>query len=96
MSTPTGRSGKRVAIEVLVEIARPDPTLPKETAISENISTGGMRISTDHVWLAGDLVLLSSTVTADATPARVVYCQRLENQKFSVGLELLEPRERSR
>jgi hypothetical protein len=98
MAIPTGRCYNRVAKEVLVEIARPDPALPKETAVSENISARGIRVCTEHGWRAGDYVLLSSAVTNDAAPARVVYCQRLENHKFAIGLELLapaEPRKRS-
>ena len=93
MTIPTGRCYRRVAKEVLVEIARSDPALRKETAISENISVCGMRVSTEHGWCTGDFVLLSSPLTNDAVPARVVYCQRLENQRFAIGLELLDPLE---
>jgi len=93
MTIPTGRCYRRVAKEVLVEIARSDPALRKETAISENISVCGMRVSTEHGWRTGDFVLLSSPLTNDAIPARVVYCQRLENQRFAIGLELLDPLE---
>src|SRR3979490_3024391 len=97
MAIPTGRCHNRVAKEVLVEIARPAPAQPKETAVSENISAGGVRLFTGHGWRAGDYVLLTSPVTDDTAPARVVYCQRLENQKFAIGLELLgrgEPRKK--
>jgi hypothetical protein len=99
MAIPTGRCYKRVAKQVPVEIARSDPALRKETATSENISVRGLRVSTAHGWRAGDYVLLSSPFTKDASLARVVYCQHLGNQRFAIGLELLdlpEPNEDSR
>jgi hypothetical protein len=93
MAIPTGRCHKRVAKKIRVEIARSDPLARKETALSENISARGLRVSTEHGWHTGDFVLLSSPFSKDASPARIVYCQRLENQKFAIGLELLDPQE---
>ncbi len=48
-----------------------------------------MRVATEHVWRPGDSVQLSSLESGFRTQARVVYCQRVENNKFTVGLELL-------
>ena len=48
-----------------------------------------MRVATEHVWRPGDSVQLSSPESGFRTQARVVYCQRVENNKFAVGLELL-------
>src|SRR6266852_7308429 len=56
-----------------------------------NVSTRGMRVATEHVWLPGDPVLLSSPESGVRTQARVVYCQRMENKRFAIGLELLAP-----
>jgi len=50
-----------------------------------------MRVATEHVWRPGDSVQLSSLESGFRTQARVVYCQRVENNKFAVGLELLAP-----
>ena len=50
-----------------------------------------MRVATEHVWRPGDSVQLSSPESGFRTQARVVYCQRVENNKFAVGLELLAP-----
>ena len=63
----------------------------KEAAIAQNVSARGMRVATEHVWRPGDSVLLSSPEFSFRTQARVVYCQRLENNMFAVGLELLTP-----
>ena len=89
MSLPTGRSDRRITKEVAVELARLDASLRRETAIAQNVSARGMRVATEHVWLPGDHVLLSSPESGVRTQARVVYCQRMENNRFAIGLELL-------
>jgi hypothetical protein len=86
---PTGRSDKRITKEVAVELARPDASQLKEATIAHNVSARGMRVATEHVWFPGDPVMLSSSESGVRTEARVVYCQRIENNKFAVGLKLL-------
>jgi hypothetical protein len=90
MVMPTGRSEKRITKEVAVELARPDASQLKERAIAQNVSVRGMRLATEHVWAPGDSVLLlNSPESGFRTEARVVYCQRMGNNRFAVGLELL-------
>jgi hypothetical protein len=91
MTAPNGRFDRRITKEVAVELARPDALQLRETAIAQNVSARGMRVATEDVWLPGDSVLLSSTESGVRTRARVVYCQRVENNRFAVGLELLAP-----
>jgi hypothetical protein len=91
MGMPTGRSDKRITKQAVVELALPDASQFKEAAIAQNMSARGMRVATEHAWHPGDRVLLSSPESGFRTQARVVYCQRLENNKFAVGLELLAP-----
>lgn len=83
-----GRSQKRMQKEVVVELARPGAPKPLDTTIAQNVSDGGMRVVTEHVWRPGDVVLLSSPTDGFRTQARVVYCERLENMGFAVGLQL--------
>ena len=89
MVMPTGRSDKRITKEVAVDLARPDASQPREMAIAQNVSARGMRVATEDVWLPGEPVLLSSPESGFRTQARVVYCKRMENKRFAVGLELL-------
>ena len=91
MAVPTGRSDKRIAKEVAVELARVDHLQLKETATTQNVSARGIRVATEHLWRSGDRVLLSSPESTFHSQARVVYCQRLENNRFAVGLELFAP-----
>jgi hypothetical protein len=68
-----------------------DPRL-KETAMVQNRSAQGMRVETRRAWREGERVLLAdSGLRADA---RVVYCQRMENNRFALGLEILGPLEK--
>ena len=91
MAIPTGRSDRRVTKEVAVELVRPDPSQLREMAIAQNVSARGMRVATEHVWRPGDPVLLSSPESGVRAQACGVYCQRVENNRFAVGLELLTP-----
>src|SRR6267142_1720436 len=91
MTAPNGRSDRRITKEAVVELARPHASQLREMAIAQNVSARGMRVATEDVWLPGDPVLLSSPESGVRTQARVVYCQRVENNRFAVGLELLAP-----
>lgn len=92
MTAPNGRSDRRITKEMAVELARPDASQLREMAIALNVSARGMRVATENVWLPGDLALLNSPESGVRTLALVVYCQRMENNRFAVGLELLAPR----
>jgi len=91
MALPSGRCDKRIRKEVVVELVRPDAPEPKEAAVVQNVSARGVRIATEQVWRPGDNVLLISPESGIRTQARVVYCQRLENNRFAVGLEFSAP-----
>jgi hypothetical protein len=91
MAVRTGRSDRRFTKEVALELARPDVSQLREMAIAQNVSARGMQVATENVWLPGAPVLLSSPESGLLTRARVVYCKRMENNRFAVGLELLAP-----
>jgi hypothetical protein len=89
MALQAGRSDKRIRQEAAVELARSDDPRLKETAIVKNRSARGMRVETTRAWPQGDRVLLADSGLS--TDARVVYCQRMENNRFALGLEILGP-----
>jgi PilZ domain len=91
MALPSGRCDKRISKEAMVELVRSDAPEPKEVALVQNVSARGVRVATQQTWRPGDNVLLSSPESGVRTQARVVYCQRLENNRFAVGLELSAP-----
>ena len=91
MAERSGRSRPRIAKRAIVELGRPDASQLREEAIAENVSAGGIRVATEHVWSVGSVVLLTSPELGIHTEAWVVYCQRVEKEKYAVGLELLSP-----
>jgi len=62
--------------------------IAKVEAITENVSPQGARVITHSICAPGKLVRLDATAEHLQLPARVVYCQRLEERKFAVGLQL--------
>ena len=89
MAASDFRSNTRIPKKLLVDLVRTNGSQIKETALAQNVSEGGARVATEKIWRPGERVLLSAHETGVPAPARVVYCQRLENGNFAVGLELL-------
>ncbi|PYT76289.1 MAG: hypothetical protein DMG40_26485 [Acidobacteria bacterium] len=89
MFLPTGRVEQRIAKTEVVELLHVDESpIAKVEAITENVSPQGARVITDSICARGTLVRLDAPAEHLQLPARVVYCQRLEERKFAVGLQL--------
>ena len=84
------RSIGRVGKEVSVALGRADQPEPKQNARSQNISSHGMRLTTETAWRPGEQAMVS-TKGGVWTEARIVYCEYLGSEKFAVGLELVRP-----
>ena len=87
----TGRGKKRVAKGEVVALARHDSLGLEHPATTENISEQGLRLVTEQGWKPGERVLLTTPETGSRVPARVIYCERLSEKRFAVGLELSRP-----
>lgn len=48
-----------------------------------------MRVETRRAWRQGERVQVADS--GSRSDARVVYCQRMENNRFALGLEILSP-----
>lgn len=87
MPTRFGRLEKRTRLAVPVKISGPLDSTTMERTTTENVCSKGIRVLTQiarvlnerlSIWLLdGNLQIL----------ARVVYCQRLQDGRFGVGLE---------
>ena len=88
MSMPIGRSEKRTPVELAVVLFSLNERLVKEWALTENVSSCGLRAITKRKWRSGTRLLV--TLDEETTPgqARVVYCERLANKRFALGLAL--------
>jgi len=85
---PTGRFEQRIAKTEVVELLHMDESpIAKVEAITENVSPQGARVITDSICAGGKRVRLNALEEHLQLPARVVYCQRLEERKFAVGLQ---------
>ena len=76
---------KAESVELLHEDVSP---AAKVEAVTENVSPQGARLITGSLCPPGRLVRLVAPAEHLRLPARVVYCQRLLDGKFAVGLQL--------
>jgi PilZ domain-containing protein len=88
MPVPTGRFEKRIAAAATVEIRPEAEGTPKVTTLTENVSHHGVRVLMDREWRPGQNVLVFFPREGVQTQAQVVYCQRLAERGFGVGLRL--------
>jgi len=86
---PTGRVEHRIAKTEVVELLPVgDSPIAKVEAVTENVSPRGARVITDSICAPGKFVRLDAPEEHLKLPARVVYCQRLDQGKFAVDLQL--------
>jgi len=83
-----GRSERRIARTLSVEVCLQDETKLKERILTENVSAHGARVFTRRRLQPGQQVLVSSPKEGLRSQARIVYCQRVSESSFAVGLEL--------
>ena len=83
-----GRSEKRIARKVSVEICLQDAPKLNERMSTENVSAHGARVFMERKLQPGQQVLVSSPKEGVRSQARIVYCQRVSEKRFAVGLEL--------
>lgn len=84
---PSGRIERRLPIIVVVRLA---PGLGPasnggERTFTDNISPSGARIFSKHPWQPGDLVWVTPQ-NAEVAPAKVIYCQRLPDARYTIGV----------
>jgi len=83
-----GRSEKRMARTVSVEVCLQDEPRLNERMLTENVSAHGARVLMEQKLQSGQQVLVNSPKEGVRTQARIIYCQRVSERRFAVGLEL--------
>lgn len=83
-----GRMESRLPIIVTVHLEHPAcaDTDREERAYTDNISPCGARVFSKHPWQPDDLVRIAP-VNEESVFGRVVYCQRLPDERFCFGVE---------
>ena len=83
-----GRSEKRIAKAVNVEVCLVDVPTLKEKTLTENVSAHGARVLMHQMLQPKQLAVVISTNEGVWSRAKVVYCQRMSENRFAIGLEL--------
>ena len=87
MPARSGRLEKRIPLAMPVEISNPlDPAATEQTT-TENVCSLGIRILTRRARDLNERLMISSLMGELRTLAHVVYCQRLPDGRFGVGLQ---------
>lgn len=87
MPARLGRFEKRVRLAVPVEVASLQNPAATERTTTENVCSLGVRILTRQTMQRNERVRIKSVAGDLRAFARVVYCQRLPDGRFGVGLE---------
>ena len=87
-----GRMEKRLPIIVVVRLAQAESagTDGEERTYTDNISARGARVYSVRLWQLGDAVHVTAQNEAP-TCGNVVYCQRLADDRYAVGVKFLDP-----
>ena len=87
MAVRSGRLEKRIQLSLPVQISNlPDPSRTERTS-TENVCSVGMRLLTQKPRELNERLMISSMVGDMRAFARVVYCQRLPDGRFGVGIQ---------
>ena len=76
-------------LQVLLSSAADPSTM--EFALTENVSSRGLRVRTERPWTPDDLVIVLTCESELWARGRVAYCQPMPDNTPAIGLELLPP-----
>ncbi len=87
-----GRKERRLPIAILVRLvhARTAPADNEERTYTENVSAHGACVMSKRPWQAGEEAKVTSLKDGIPLCGKVVHCQRIEDDKFYVGLSFQE------
>jgi len=87
MPTRSGRIEKRIRLAVPVEISKLQKPAATERTTTENVSSFGVRVLTQGAKELNERLMINPVSEDLRVLARVVYCQRLPDGRFGVGLK---------
>jgi hypothetical protein len=83
------RGENRIGIKLTAMLIGTHGKLGVEKAITENVSTRGVRVISTSDWFIDDTILVSLPAGHFTSAARVAYCDALGEGKFVIGLEFI-------
>lgn len=87
MALRSGRLEKRTQLSLPVQISNLCDPSNTERTTTENVCSLGMRVLTQKARELNERLMISSVVGDVRALARVVYCQRLPDGRFGVGIQ---------
>jgi hypothetical protein len=90
MSVRSGRLEKRIRLALPLQISSVVDPAAAERTTTENVCSLGMRVLTQRARALNECLVIKSLMGNLRAVARVVYCQRLPDGHFAVGLQFLE------
>jgi PilZ domain-containing protein len=87
-----GRREKRLPIIMVVRLSRVRylPTNEDERTYTDNVSAHGARVYSRCIWQHGEQAQVTPWEEESPMRGEVVYCQRIDNDRFCVGLKFQE------
>lgn len=82
-----GRLERRIQLTVPVQISSLQDPSGSERTTTENVCSLGLRVLTQKARGQNERLLISSLVGDLRALARVVYCERLPDGRFGVGIQ---------
>ena len=84
-----GRMEKRLPIMIVVRLVRiQEQTVDgTELTYTDNVSANGARVISDRAWQKGDLAQVTSLKDESTVRGKVVYCQKLPDNRYCIGLD---------
>jgi len=85
----TGREERRLPIMMEVTLAPAGPANIDrgERTFTDNISSHGIRVKSTNAWRMGEQAEVTPTKGEVSIRGEVVYCQKVGNERFFVGLK---------
>jgi hypothetical protein len=90
MPARTGRIEKRIRLAVPVQISSLGNPSAIERTTTENVCSVGVRVLSQAAKELNERLLVRSLAGDLRSLARVVYCQRLPDGRFGIGLQFQE------
>ena len=82
-----GRLEKRIQLSLPVQLSNPYDPSSSERTITENVCSLGMRVLTQKARELNERLMISSMVGDLRALAQVVFCQRLSDGRFGIGIQ---------
>jgi hypothetical protein len=87
MPLRSGRLEKRIEVAIPLHISTLVDPETQDRTTTENVCSLGIRVVTEHARQLDEQLMIRSLTSNLRRLARVVYCQRLSDGHFAVGLQ---------